>query len=273
MTLGVMALEPDEPPVSISASEGTVVEESTPMNPLELTEYHQEMEVTCDPANGEFISKEDIPESLEQSTIVDSTSSSTSAKTPSPPRKTITSALALLTSLKPSISEILSGSNGVEIPLEILHVFNTERIRGPKNTKSGAIAGHPIDSLVQDPNTALPQKGNEEGADVNVGAGVLFLGPREVQLQNDERRKLERVCGKSTSTSPLPRETEGRGVLDAAQIKTYLLSHDLDLIFQTFKKEGYLTDTRPLKVSNYVSRFYLILNRNILFFPFVTLSF
>jgi len=169
------------------------------MNPLEVTKCDQEMEVTCDPSSGESISKENVPESLEQSTIVDSTS--ISAKNPSPPRKTITSALALLTSLKPSISDILSGSNGVGIPLEILHVFNTERM---KNTKSGAIAGHPIGSHVKDPNTALPERGSEEGTDVNVGAGVLFLGPRKVQPQNDERRKLERICGKSTSNRLYP---------------------------------------------------------------------
>jgi hypothetical protein len=181
MTLGVMALEPDEP--STSVSQGTVVL----------------------PGDSSSTTTEPVTEPLEQAAA----EGSPSADTPSPPRKTVTSALELLTSLKPSISDILSGSNGVEIPLGILHVFNTERMRVP-NAKPGA------PSIVEDLNSAI-EKGstrNEEEADV--GAGVLFLGPRQGQVQNDdERRKLQRVCGKSHLYPAGPR------VLNTTQLLTY----------------------------------------------------
>lgn len=185
MTLGIMALEPDES--LTSASEGTVVvpDVSASTNALDLTKLVTES-LSCDSSKGGTTPKEAVtqPLRLERVRVAPA-----SANTLRPPRKTIISALELLTSLKPSISDILSGSNGVEIPLEILNVFNTERMRVP-NAKPSII------SHVEDPNIAVEKGGirKEEGADV--GAGVLFLGSRQGQAQNGERRKLERVCGK-----------------------------------------------------------------------------
>ncbi|KIM37152.1 hypothetical protein M413DRAFT_31091 [Hebeloma cylindrosporum] len=191
MTLGVMALEPDVP--SPSASE-VLIPDSCPTNgDMAVTDS-----VSCDPSKSEAIPKEIIAEEVSV------------ADNPSRPRKTVASALELLTSLKPSISDILLGSSGVDVPLEILNVFDTRRMRGGPSIK-------PADAINEDPTIPIEQSDipdDKEGIDEIVGAGVLFLGPREGRPQNDdERSKLERVS---------------------------------ELIYQAFKKEGYLTDTRPL---------------------------
>lgn len=82
--------------------------------------------------------------------------------------KTPASALALLASLSPQISQILNGDKGVKVPLEVVDVLKTEKIRqgGPRDNE-------------------------------NIGAGVLFLGPREIttNTMDGERRKLMDVCG------------------------------------------------------------------------------
>jgi len=193
MTLGVMALEPDETPIAASECP-VIVPDSSSTNFLDPAKSDRDMAVTdplpCNPPKVD-ISQETVTEPLDQTTVEESTSPGTD--TPTLPRKTITSALALLKSLKPTISDILSGSNGVEIPLEILHVFNTERMRGP-NTKPGTVSRPHID----DPNSAVEKPSTCKEESTDVGAGVLFLGPRQGQPPNDDRRKLERVCGKST---------------------------------------------------------------------------
>lgn len=84
------------------------------------------------------------------------------AGTSSQPRKTVSTALALLASLSPRISRILDGERGVKVPLDVLDVLKTEKMRS----------------------------GNEK-----IGAGVLFLGPLESAAINNERRKLRDVCG------------------------------------------------------------------------------
>jgi hypothetical protein len=194
MTLGVMALEPDET-TPIAASESPViVPESSSTNPLDLGKSDRDMAVTDSlPCNSSkrVISQETVTEPLDQTTVEEATSPGPNTSTL--PRKTITSALELLTSLKPTISDILSGSHGVEIPLDILHVFSTERMRGPNTKPAAASRPH-----IEDANNPVKKNSTlqEEGTDV--GAGVLFLGPRQGQPPNDDRRKLERVCGKST---------------------------------------------------------------------------
>ena len=76
--------------------------------------------------------------------------------------KTVSTALALLASLSPRISQILDGERGVKIPLDVLDVLKTEKMRNGKDEK--------------------------------IGAGVLFLGPQESAI-SPERRKLRDVCG------------------------------------------------------------------------------
>lgn len=92
-------------------------------------------------------------------------------ETSSHQRKTVSTALALLASLSTQVSQILEGEKGVKVPLEVLDVFKTEKLRtrGPR----------------------------ESGEDEKVGAGVLFVGPRESSriTMDDERRKLMDVCG------------------------------------------------------------------------------
>lgn len=69
MMLGIMALEPDEP--SMSVSEGTVVvpDDSAFTNALDLTKSDHNMAVMeslpCDSSKGESISKETVTEPLE----------------------------------------------------------------------------------------------------------------------------------------------------------------------------------------------------------------
>lgn len=83
-------------------------------------------------------------------------------------RKTVSTALALLSSLSPQISQILNDEKGIGVPLEVLDVLKTEK---------------------------MPSSKTGEGE--NIGAGVLFLGPRESSrhTMSDERRKLMDVCG------------------------------------------------------------------------------
>jgi len=87
-------------------------------------------------------------------------------------RKTVSTALTLLASLSTQISQILEGEKGVKVPLEVLDVFKTEKLR----TKGGP---------------------RESGKIENIGAHLLFLGPRESSriTMDDERRKLMDVCG------------------------------------------------------------------------------
>ena len=122
-------------------------------------------------------------------------------------RRTVSTALALLASLSSQITEILNGEKGVKVPLEVLDVMKTEKMR-----------------------TKVPRETE------NVGAGVLFLGPRESSRNNmdDERRKLMDVCRMS------------RFMIVSWVKFTSVLS--IELINRTFRDAGYLTDLRPLKV-------------------------
>jgi len=89
------------------------------------------------------------------------------------PKKTVETALELLESLQPRISEILGGSTGVKVLLDHLDVLKTQKIRTLRSPGEG------------------PEL--EEGPP-KVGAGVLFLGPSPSALQSVEGVKLMRVC-------------------------------------------------------------------------------
>jgi len=116
-------LEPEE--TSTAAAEGTgivhqlpTVPYSSSTSPLSVTDASP-----CGPSPRQAVSRGAVAGS--------------SRHTPTRPRKTVKSALNLLSSLKENISDILSGSDGVEVPLEVLDVFGTEPMRRP-STKPGA---------------------------------------------------------------------------------------------------------------------------------------
>jgi len=129
------------------------------------------------------------------------------------PKKTVSSALYLLNSLKPHISEILQFDKGIKVPLEILHVLKTQKIR--VNTKGNKGVGGDRKEEASD------GRGGSGPYDVMqekeaIGAGVLYIAP-EIKNQdgNVDLLKLIQVS---------------------------------DFVHQTFKDAGYITDTRPLKL-------------------------
>jgi len=201
ITLGVMALAPDAAPDkspaerSLSPSAmGTPGPNQAVGNPLSPTS-------TSTP--GGTVGLANMPEASTASSL-----------------RTVSTALILLRSLRPRISEILDGTKGVKVPLEILDVLKAERMRR-KNQQN--------DKSLRD----VANPGVEE-----VGAGVLFIGPADASngVLDEEGRKLTEVCGMFPITM------------------TYLLDrisshYGLELVSRTFKEAGYLTDTRSLKVS------------------------
>jgi len=187
MTLGVMALEPEE--TSKAAAEGTGMVHQSPRVPYSSST--SPLSVT-DPSPRMAFSKGTVARSSQQ--VIEGSASST--HTPNLPRKTVTSALNLLSSLQETIADILSGSDGVEVPLEVIDVFGTEPMRRP-NTKPEA-AGSMMTSHARamHPDLAVADGNKEEEA--GVGASVLFLGLDKGQPENEERRKLDRVCGEQS---------------------------------------------------------------------------
>jgi len=178
MTLGVMSLEKDEEAASVVG-----------------------VDVAEDQSVSERLSRLQIKGS--------------SLPSPRTPR-TIDTALSLLASLKPRITEILNGSKGVDVPLEVLDVMKTEKIRVQKNeftrasevrssvdpeesgkgeldaSKEGNVSSN-VDG--RPPEESVP--GTPKRVEPQVGAGVLFLGPSHVPAQNQDegRRKLMTICG------------------------------------------------------------------------------
>lgn len=92
-----------------------------------------------------------------------------------PQVKTVASALSLLNSLKPQIKKILVDDAALKVPLEVLDVLKTERIRKNIGERGGS---------------------SQEADSNDVGAGVLFIGPQASSTPNDEKAKLLAVCGK-----------------------------------------------------------------------------
>ncbi|KAF9522296.1 hypothetical protein CPB83DRAFT_864682 [Crepidotus variabilis] len=94
-------------------------------------------------------------------------------------KKTVSTALALLNSLKPRIRQILDDHLVVKVPLEVLDILKAERLRHKPEASNGE---------------DREQEGTQEN---KIGAGVLFLGPRTSlgsQESDEERIKLFAVC-------------------------------------------------------------------------------
>ncbi|KAF9551926.1 hypothetical protein CPC08DRAFT_768609 [Agrocybe pediades] len=238
MTLGVMTLEKEEDGKEI-VGEGKGEDKAT----LEIHESRVEGQTTS-----VSISQHDqleVEATLETSVTITAPLSR--------PRKTISTALALLQSLKPQISAILDGSTGVDVPLEVLDTLKTEKLRPPRggatnpNSKRAAAADEdvteglstairdaskstgavksternapPLDSPTGE---ASKESGREQATvlevqPARVGAGVLFLGPSHID----------------------------KGQLDVGRQKLMQICY---LVEGAFKDAGYITDTRPLKL-------------------------
>lgn len=126
-------------------------------------------------------------------------------------RRTPSTALELLRSLQPQIKKILHGDTGLCVPLEVMDVLKTERMRPPR----------PAQTNVDPSNAALSARAGQDQVGVEraqlgrvverveegihepnqspkVGASVLFLGPAHVPTSkiSEERRRLTQVCSK-----------------------------------------------------------------------------
>ena len=120
------------------------------------------------------------------------------------PKKTVSSALYLLNSLKPRISEILQFDKGIKVPLEILHVLKTQKIRvntkgnkGVGGDRKEEASGTKRDGIAEDERRGdsgpyvIPEK-------KAIGAGVLYIAPEiKNQAVNIDLRKLIQVSGPS----------------------------------------------------------------------------
>ena len=120
--------------------------------------------------------------------------------TPAVQRKTVSTALGLLKSLSPQISAILKESKAVKIPLEVLDVLKIEKMR-PQG-RSGEQFGK--SSVSEENNSEARKKGKQPEKEDHydrVGAGVLFVAPREMVkgVMDEERQKLMGVCGMDSS--------------------------------------------------------------------------
>ncbi|KAI3998498.1 hypothetical protein K525DRAFT_214564 [Schizophyllum commune Loenen D] len=133
---------------------------------------------------------------------------------PPPPKKTISSALALLRSLAPQLAAL----GPARIDLERLGVLKT-------------------------------QKGGRE-------ANVLWVGPREADESEGrggaaDSRRAEAVDSKHAeavdSKGGEAVDSKGEGAAESRGGKSSLYAI-ADLVHQTFHREGYVTETRPLKL-------------------------
>ena len=127
MTLGVMALEPDAEEaastgVSLSPS-GLQAQE--PGDPLKSGTLSLSLSETSPSSRDAAVNTSTIP-------TYDSSSTLTTLFPA--PRKTVSTALALLRSLQPAISNILRGEMGVKVPLTALDVMKTIPMRPPTST-------------------------------------------------------------------------------------------------------------------------------------------
>jgi hypothetical protein len=123
-------------------------------------------------------------------------------------KKTVSSALYLLNSLKPRISEILKFDKGIEVPLEIMHVLKTEKMRS--NTMGIQVGGEDRkEEASEKKQNEDGRQGGSEPCDVikekePIGAGVLYIAPEiENQSEDIDLRKLVQVTGPSHLLSTL----------------------------------------------------------------------
>ncbi len=120
MTLGVMALEPE--------AEETANTDILPA-PSGQAQEPEDLE-----SNTLSLSLSEIPPSSRNSTMNTNTIPTHKSALGTPfaaPRKTVSTALALLQSLQPAISNILRGEMGVQVPLTALDVMKTIPMRLP----------------------------------------------------------------------------------------------------------------------------------------------
>jgi len=123
---------------------------------------------------------------------------------PAVQRKTVSTALRLLMSLSPQISEILKESKMVKVPLEVMDVLKTEKMLPQGQSGKKASVAEENDSHGR----KKEKRPERDDYYDRVGAGVLFVGPQEMakNLMDEERQKLMGVCGvfsfDSRSTSP-----------------------------------------------------------------------
>ena len=127
------------------------------------------------------------------------------------PKKTVSSALYLLNSLKPRISEILKFDKGIKVPLEIMHVLKTEKMRS--NTKGNQVGGEDRkEEKSGRKQNGISEDGRRDGSEPYdvikekgpIGAGVLYIAPEiENQSVDIDLRKLVQVTGPSHLLSTL----------------------------------------------------------------------
>ena len=127
------------------------------------------------------------------------------------PKKTVSSALYLLNSLKPRISEILQHDKGIRVPLEIMHVLKPQKMRLNAKGNKGVGGDRKEDASGGKRNEISEDgRGDESGPcdDIQekeaIGAGVLYIAP-EIQNQgvNEDLSKLNQVSGPSHLLSTL----------------------------------------------------------------------
>ena len=239
MTLGVMALEEDDGsaqvptkgPESTISTQGLSDSVSTTGNLQPPASIFSSIYSTPTslPAN-QFIFSD---RSLDQSQSLLSPVSPLTTSPSQSSKKTVSTALGLLNSLKPRISEILEGDKGIKIPLEVLHALKTEKmwINTKKKTrrvgdKEEASGG----KRNEDSSPRSPGPYNDHTADKgNIGAGVLYVAP-DIKNQNmsPDLLKLIQVSSSSHSLSILNAFNKQLQTLSIKHSKTLviLLIHD-----------------------------------------------
>ena len=106
------------------------------------------------------------------------------------PKKTVSSALYLLNSLKPRISEILQLDKGIKVPLDVMHVFKTEKMRlNWRGNQGKGVDKKRLSGGGSGPHNVIQEK-------EAIGAGVLYVAPEiKNQSVNMDLRKLIQVTG------------------------------------------------------------------------------
>ena len=119
------------------------------------------------------------------------------------PKKTVSSALYLLDSLKPRISEILQCDKGIKVPLEVMHVLKTEKMRlntkenqGEGRDRKEEASGRKRNRISEDERRGDSGPYNDMQEKEAIGAGVLYISPEiKNQAVNTDLRKLIQVSG------------------------------------------------------------------------------
>ena len=115
-------------------------------------------------------------------------------------KKTVSSALYLLNSLKPRISEILQCDKGIKVPLEVMHVLKTKKMRlnakGNQGDRKEEASGRKRNGISEDGRGGGLEPHNVMQEKEAIGAGVLYIAPEIKNLGvNTDLRKLVQVSG------------------------------------------------------------------------------